>query len=157
MKTIQVLSDGRAGVVFATTKIPTKYYPYNAETDSHKLAETTSFYFSDSIDPTTVPTYHLEAIEVPEWMGSDEFCENSFRVLGMIASGVFDKYGENSRRIISLSDDEYKLFRALFAVKAFRSEFRKSLWNQFMSWMTGDSNYRSPWTVKQLEAGIKYI
>ena len=157
MKSIEFVVRSFGGIVWANTHLTAEDYikVYNPETDAKLLEGTFSYMYQDSDDVITIKTHRVQEEELPDWMTPEEFMEHHENIKILIDMGFEERFGENIRKLYDLHPDEWSLMMKLSLVKKFRSEFRKSLWEQFLSWMAGNG-YKRPWTLKQVEAATRF-
>lgn len=119
-------------------------------------------YSSDDFRLIPVKRYEVKEITFPDYIDIKKWATNvSYRVDIKYLEGRAYAAGldrdkltemltyEKANKLVSLSGiEQYSCF-ILLKVKNFRSSFRKSLRKQLETWLNGESQYSSPFSMKQ--------
>lgn len=114
---------------------------------------------SDDWRQVEVNKYEVQEIELPDWLPATEWIYHSIQwkyTWGM-AHGVKDAPENIQRYMFSLKGPARLAIWKLYNTKSFRSEFRKSLYNQFIEWIDTPEEtrkYDNPFSPRQWECII---
>lgn len=103
--------------------------------------------------------YEVRDLELPAWVPVESYCAggNSIKWNLILALPEFgEKLGDKAALLFTLDYEEIKALYPLFKTKVFRSEFRRSLFNQVLQWFNGKNDYRSPLSPRQWNAIMRY-
>ncbi len=150
----------RYGENITTELSPLK--PYNEETDRALLEVTDRYCFSyDDNRLVTENKYELREIDLPDWLSTEDYTarSNYFKWNFILAyTDLCEKLQEKTYKIYPLEFWQISALGNLFKVKSFRSDFRRSVFNQVCDWLSQDNpKYRSPLSDRQWSAIGRFI
>lgn len=125
---------------------------FDPATDADKLNETVDVLASsDDWRLVTVKKYSTTDVEVPCWMDPASYPDRAIDMKYFLGAGGNEAWGrEWFERLVSLDFGVRFACCQLLNTKNFRSDFRRSLRDQLVKWLNGESNYSSPFSPKQL-------
>jgi len=130
---------------------PSPIGPWTGQVD----LETTEMFCAHHDDDRLVESlkYSVREIQLPEWLSTEEYCANADYVKWQFlwAFGASPDWSEACQRFLLNLDGASQLACIkLLKTKAFRSEFRKSLYQQLMDWIwSSERKHPSPFSPKQ--------
>ena len=127
---------------------------------SGNLAEKKHVFISHDFDMRTeTDMFEGKEVYLPTWLEPTEWIQNFVKWRFNWGLGVpHDIEEEVQRACLELDTTEKYWVSKLLKVKKFRSEFRKSLFDQFISWAKtpkADRPYSSPFSGRQWESLIR--
>lgn len=107
----------------------------------------------DDDGPVTGKLYSVEDVDLPEWLSANEWARNFVRWKFLWGHGADLEWPEAWQRgLLHLNSAEKTGCIKLLRTKKFRSEFRKSLYEQLVAWLetpADERKYSSPFSPKQ--------
>lgn len=99
-----------------------------------------------------VNLYQVRDIVLPDWLRPEEWITHHVDFRYAWARGMkADTPEGRARRLMKLGPTKQYMCFKLLATKKFRSEFRKSLCEQLVMWLDGNSEHDQPFSGKQWE------
>jgi hypothetical protein len=136
---------------------------YVEETDAELLVETRNCCvsaFNDMLVECNL--YDVRDVEIPDWLTVDEYLHGrvskcSIQLFMQFYPNLIQKFGRNAFKL-SVLPYEYEVALDKFCkTKTFKSEFRKSLFEQVKAWVEMDEpEYKNPLSYKQWNAIMRY-
>lgn len=103
--------------------------------------------------------YARQTVDLPDWLDTDVWCQNYLRWQRLLANkNLVAKFGPDSGRFIDYDEKQQRALDDLCKVKQFKSEFRKSLFDQLAAWVTAERpEHPSPFSPRQWAALTRYL
>ncbi len=95
--------------------------------------------------------YELVTVDAPEGVTDYEYAANQEQYMHLMMNFP-TVTAEQARKLVKLSREERIVCIDLLKVKAFRSDFRKSLRTQLDAWLAGANAYLSPFSAAQWQS-----
>lgn len=156
MSVRKVLAE-RRGVNITTPPSPVREFQPGDE-ELLKITEKFCIGFDNNMLVES-PRFTVLEVDLPEWLETDVWCDNFIRWNRLLSNkNLISKFGEKSVRFIDYPGNCLEAIESLCKTKKFRSEFRKSLFEQLISWMEQEPPVvLSPFSERQWAALLKYV
>ena len=128
--------------------------PWMGQVDLNTMESYCVAYDNDML--VSAPKYEVHEIALPEWLSTEEYCNNPTTWKWLWGCGVDAEWSETWQRSLKEMGTAYKLACVkLLKVKKFRSEFRKSLRDQLVAWLEStERKHPTPFSERQWDALI---
>jgi hypothetical protein len=105
------------------------------------------------------PRWHVERVEVPDWLGADEVRREPKAWQGIFAAlgvDIPESWGRGLTALSRRNPGAAEIALTLLRTRRFRSQFRAAMRDRLVSWLESGDYNREPWTPRQLAALAPY-
>ena len=103
--------------------------------------------------------WEVHEIELPDWLSTEEYCKSFIKWKHLWGLGGNPEWPEKWQRLLARGGSPADRLACiqLLKTKKFRSEFRRGLHDQLVTWLT-EERYPSPFSPKQWDKLVnKYV